>query len=299
MNVIALQGQATARHEIGVRLQPMQHHPSSPHRQAQPFQPRWCLLPGVQAVEAASSLQFGRHTHDQFGIGVVLRGAQDSASGRGPVRAMPGNLISVNPNEVHDGRPVAGAPRSWRMLYFEPGLIAGLAQQMELSAGSEWIHPVLDHPQAAQAFLRLYAMLTTPGPESTPDTAEQELFQALAPLLGHAPATQAHLLSKELAQAKARIDAQPHQPVSLAELAADAGLSRFHFLRAFKAATQLPPHAYRQQRQLQMARRLILAGHGVAQAALQAGFADQSHLTRRFTAAYGLTPGAMARLCRA
>lgn len=134
-------------------------------------------------------------------------------------------------------------------------MIAGLAQQLGLSAGSEWIPPLLDHPQAAQSFLRLYDALTTPGPESMRDAAEQELFETIAPLLGRAPATRAQLLSQELAR-----DAQPQLPVSLAELAAEAGLSRFHFLRAFNTATQLPPHAYRLQRQLQMARRLILAG---------------------------------------
>lgn len=52
---------------------------------------------------------------------------------------------------------------------------------------------------------------------------------------------------------KERIDAHPEIPVSLAELAAEAGLSRFHFLRAFKATTKLPPRAYRLQRQLQTA----------------------------------------------
>lgn len=253
-----------------------------------------CRQFGIVAVEAASSRSFSRHTHDQFGIGVVIRGAQDSASGRGEVRAMPGHMITVNPNEVHDGRPVAGEARAWRMLYLDPELIAQIAKAMGHSAGVEFIHPVLDHQSAVTSFGRLYAVLTRPAQEPWHEIVEQELFQILSPLLGSARPAHVELLSKELARAKERIDAHPEVPVSLTELATEAGLSRFHFLRTFKAATHLPPHAYRLQRQLHMARRLIMAGHSVLQASHLAGFADQSHLTRHFVSNYGLTPGTLS-----
>lgn len=263
-----------------------------------PFKAGVCRPCGIVAVEASSRHSFGRHTHDQFGIGVLLRGAQDSASGRGPVRAMAGHMITVNPNEVHDGRPVGGQVRAWRMLYLDTALIARTAQAMGHGAGVEFMHPVLSHAPAATAFGRLYTALTQPCQEPCQDILEQELFQILSPLLASARPTPAGLLSKELARAKERIDAHPQIPVSLAELAAEAGLSRFHFLRAFKAANQLPPHAYRLQRQLHMARRLIMAGHPVVQASHLAGFADQSHLTRHFVSNYGLTPGTLSLQAR-
>lgn len=44
-------------------------------------------MAGVELVAADSAHSFGRHTHDQFGIGLVERGAQKSASGRGVVEA--------------------------------------------------------------------------------------------------------------------------------------------------------------------------------------------------------------------
>ncbi|AMP71574.1 AraC family transcriptional regulator [Ralstonia solanacearum] len=257
-----------------------------------------CRLPGVVAVEATSARSFSRHTHDQFGIGVVLRGAQDSASGRGQVRAVSGDLIAVNPNEVHDGRPVGGEPRAWRMLYFDPALIARFSVEMGRSPGGEFAHPVLDNGPAVRVFMRLYAALTGAAQAPWQEIAEQELFQILVPFWGDTPPAQEGASSKGVARAKARIDASPEIPVTLAELAADAGLSRYHFLRAFKAATELPPHAYRLQRQLQMARRLIFSGHSLAQSTTMAGFADQSHLTRHFVRTYGLTPGSLASAIR-
>lgn len=42
-----------------------------------------CRVGGVEAVAADTARSFGRHTHDQYGIGLIARGAQKSASGRG------------------------------------------------------------------------------------------------------------------------------------------------------------------------------------------------------------------------
>jgi AraC-like DNA-binding protein len=51
-------------------------------------------------------------------------------------------------------------------------------------------------------------------------------------------------------------------------------------------------------RRLAEAKRQILAGAGLAQAAYTAGFSDQSHLTRQFRAAFGLSPGQWTRKVR-
>ena len=61
----------------------------------------------------------------------------------------------------------------------------------------------------------------------------------------------------------------------------------------------LPPHAYLLQLRLGHAKRLLAAGEAPAAVAAAVGFVDQSHLSRRFKGAFGITPGQYARACAA
>jgi AraC-like DNA-binding protein len=86
--------------------------------------------------------------------------------------------------------------------------------------------------------------------------------------------------------------------VSVAEAARAAGLSRCHFLRAFRASVGVSPHEYLVQCRLRHARRLIALDGGrrsLAEIAWEAGFSDQAHLTRHFRRAFGQTPGQWQR----
>lgn len=243
-----------------------------------------CQIPGVTAVVAHSARQFARHSHDQFGIGVIDAGAHRSHSGRGQVEAQAGDLITVNPGEVHDGMPLAASGRSWRMLYLDPGLLHGD------DGGAEFCWPALHDPAAARRFGRLFAALT--GSEAAGLEPEADLLLLVARLQDrprHA------LPPARIDAALQRLADAPADPVSLADLARLAGLSRFHFLRSFAAATGLTPHAFQIQHRLHLARRLIAARTPLAEAAAAAGFSDQSHLTRLFRRSYGLTPKAYAR----
>jgi AraC-like DNA-binding protein len=79
--------------------------------------------------------------------------------------------------------------------------------------------------------------------------------------------------------------------VPLAELAAAADLNPFRLVRCFTREFGLPPHAFLLQVRLQRAARLLRRGEPPVLAALEAGFADQSHLHRHFLKCYGVTPG--------
>ncbi|MGH7805748.1 MAG: helix-turn-helix transcriptional regulator, partial [Candidatus Binatia bacterium] len=77
----------------------------------------------------------------------------------------------------------------------------------------------------------------------------------------------------------------------LDELAAEAGASRFHFARAFREATGVPPHRYLTLRRIERAKELLLQTEiPLVDVALASGFASQSHFTLRFRETVGVTP---------
>jgi AraC-like DNA-binding protein len=84
--------------------------------------------------------------------------------------------------------------------------------------------------------------------------------------------------------------------VSLERLADLAGLSPFHLTRIFRREVGLPPHVYLKQVRVFKARQLLDQGLAIAEAAAEAGFTDQSHLSRQFKKLLGITPGQYRRL---
>jgi AraC-like DNA-binding protein len=89
------------------------------------------------------------------------------------------------------------------------------------------------------------------------------------------------------------------RPIRLPRLAALAGLSPFHFARAFKVSTGLSPHAYvLHQRVLEAKRLLSFTTLSIADIARRTGFSSSAQLSSRFRAATGTTPSAFRNLAR-
>ena len=74
-------------------------------------------------------------------------------------------------------------------------------------------------------------------------------------------------------------------------------LSRFHFIHKFKKETGLTPHQYIAQNRMREAKKLLTSGSSIADAAVAAGFCDQSHLNRWFNRSIGVTPHAYRQSC--
>ena len=87
------------------------------------------------------------------------------------------------------------------------------------------------------------------------------------------------------------VDEHLNERVSVEVLANIAGLSLFHFMRAFKQSMGATPHQYIVQRRI--ARSLDLVADTdipLSEIALMTGFADQSHFARCFREQVGLSP---------
>ena len=257
-----------------------ERHAARQHRSA---------VAGLEAVSLLSGRSFPRHAHDQFGIGVIRSGAHRSWSGIGSVEATAGDIITGNPGEVHDGTPVRGGVRGWQMIYFEPDLVMRVAQE-DTPGFVEIARPVLHDPALSTRFARLFGTLAAPRPDAL--GVEEDMVRLLAHVAGRhgnrtprRPAPPPHV-----ARALQRLEEAPQRPATLAELAGLSGVSRYQLLRGFARAVGTTPHAFLVQQRVRLARRLLGRGWRLAEAAVEAGFADQSHMTRAFVRQLGVTP---------
>jgi AraC-like DNA-binding protein len=246
-------------------------------------------VPGIEPMTLVSNHHFPRHSHDQYGVGVIAFGAQRSWSGVGLVSASAGDVIMVNPGEMHDGVPLDSNPRRWRMIYIDPVVVAREVEE-ETVGPVEIVRPVVRDPLLAGHFARLFACLTAPRSDRLAE--EENLLCSLMHILRRYAVARplSNGPSPCVAKAIQRLDSAPETSVSLAELAALSGVSRFQLLRGFTHEVGITPHAYLIQRRVRLARQLLASSQTPVQAALQAGFADQSHMTRAFVRQLGITP---------
>jgi AraC-like DNA-binding protein len=260
--------------------------------------------PGVFATDVDSALQYDRHWHTTFGFGLMERGAHRSLSGRGVVDARAGEVITTNPGEVHDGRPLGGRSRRWRMVYLDPEVMARVAGLEAPAADLRLTSPVIQDEALLGAVRQLLGCLERWSAAAQPraDAAlfcEEALVRASVQLVsGHSTATPRLEAPGDVTPVRERLADDLVGTPSLSALAASVGLSRYQLLRRFERLHGMTPFAWQRQVRAERARALIGTGLDLAQVAAECGFADQSHMTRAFVGHFGFTPGTWAAALR-
>ena len=100
------------------------------------------------------------------------------------------------------------------------------------------------------------------------------------------------MIRRRLSRVLDYVEANLEGDLTLDHLASIACLSRFHFARAFKAATGYSPHQYVSAKRLERAKAFLIRGdHSLVDIALTLNFSCQANFTRAFRQVTGQTPG--------
>jgi len=244
--------------------------------------------------------RFAPHVHEGYVFTVIESGAQRFWH-RGSEHLAPvGSMVLINPDELHTGATAHEAGWRYRGFYPEHERVSGVLDELELGRHGlpRFKDSVIQDPALAAAFSQLHKLSESCASALEQQTAGRPAGLALVQRHGHC-AEPAAPGNEPLAVARARelLESQLAEPPSLEALAAAVNLSPFHFARVFRQATGLPPHAWLKQRRLARARELLRSGLPALEVAVTLGFADQSHLSRQFKQAYGVTPGAYRQAC--
>ncbi|MDC0336460.1 AraC family transcriptional regulator [Pseudodesulfovibrio sp.] len=251
-------------------------------------------LPGVEVrYSSYNEDSFRNHTHAEYSVGFLESGQTTFSLEGEPHTATAGQMVFIEPDTAHACNPDLDSDMTYRMFYVDPSLLTSVATEVfgrEVETVSFPI-PVVDDSALLEHWRALHQIIIDGG-----DRLEKEtlLVQGLADLIArHAelgevkePAGNDEAVGK----AKQHLAENLSDKVSLDDLTEVAHLSRYHLLRVFQAATGLPPHAYQNQLRVDLGKQLLAEGMPISQAAVEAGFADQSHFSRVFKQYTGATP---------
>jgi AraC-like DNA-binding protein len=228
------------------------------------------------------------HVHETVCLAVITGGAIEVTTRRGTAVARRGDLVLVNADEVHGGRPAH--PSGWRMrtLHAFPSALAKTIDRERLVLRG----PVIADGTAARALWGVHWCSERRGSPLKRQSWFTLFTARLARLHGeNPPPSVGDVEPVAVRRARDHLEARLANKVTLDELAIETGLSPFRLLRAFNRATGMPPHAYQTQARIRAAAALLRRGDAIADVAAATGFADQAHLTRVFRRFLGVTPG--------
>ncbi len=231
--------------------------------------------------------RFAPHTHEAYGLGAITGGV-GRFQWRGAEHLAPrATLMLMNPEDMHTGQAETEDAWAYRMVYLEPHLLS------ELSGQPAWLFKsAVAHDSASAA--QTAALIAGLWQAREPLAFDSQLLLLVQALGRHArmPAVQDPRHAPRFAPVIDFMRAHLAESLSLPDLAAVAGLSPFHFLRAFKAQQHATPQQVLMALRLFDAKRRLARGEAPAEVAAAVGLSDQAHLNRSFLSRFGLTPGA-------
>jgi len=205
-----------------------------------------------------------------------------------------GKIALINPGQVHSGVPAGVSRLNYTMLYVDAELMRGTACDLTQKDHNypEFNNIIIHSPVLFPRLQSLCTALASPADLLEKQSLITETLSRI--LLRHCGIQRAETSGSNeswaVRQAKELLSADIEAAISLDEAAETVGLSKYHFLRIFKKATGMPPHAYRTVKRIEVSRALIKKGIPLAQIALETGFSDQSHFSNTFRNYIGSTP---------
>jgi AraC-like DNA-binding protein len=256
-------------------------------------------LGGLELLKAKyGRLIFAPHAHEEYFIAVTETGKADLRyrGDRHPIG--PGDVVVLNPEEVHGGGPLEAHVWGYRSMYPPAWLMSDVAKQLGHDAAIWFGADVVRDPTSAMRLRDAHVAVENNEPLLL---QQSMLLRALIGLAAfHAGLGKPRVGPRHPATSLVReyLDAHASESVSLQELADLANLSPYYLCTVFRQEIGVPPHGYQIQIRIRRVRELLVEGATPAEAAVATGFFDQAHLNRHFKRIVGVTPGGYCAAAR-
>lgn len=253
-------------------------------------------IDGVQLVDVRGLRRaFPPHVHDEWAIGYLVSGVQTFAFGRRRWGVVAGDAILTAPSVVHTGHPIG--PTDYRAVHIAPDVFDRLApgDGGAPDGPREFAWPVVRDARLCAAIDTLHEAAAAEAPDHELWEATRRVVALAGADLRRVDASARPDEPEIVSRARAYLREHVADPVPLQRLAALTGVSAYHLNRVFARHVGAPPLRYQLALRAGLVKTLLDRGHSLARAAAEAGYADQSHMTRHFKRYVGITPASYAR----
>jgi AraC-like DNA-binding protein len=205
-----------------------------------------------------------------------------------------GTLLVAQSGEVTSCEDFEGKSKH-REFHCSPRALETIAEEIgDRFTGSRIFQsPFICDESLCRPFLRFHTAMDSKPTAIESSSLLREFMGKMILRYGKRPATTLRLGNERRAVKRVKdcLESRYVENLTLEELARIANLSPFHLIRVFRKEVGLPPHAYQTRLRLNHAKALLAQDATIGEAALGAGFFDQSHFTNHFRKVFGYPPG--------
>ena len=255
-------------------------------------------------IEVRSSIDsvacYGKHTHEQFSLGIIESGEAEFFLSGAITTITPGSVVTINPNVVHSCNPLKS---SWgyKMLYINSAWLLEVLMRHKSLTASDLYCSNIAHSRNNAAYKDTQLLFS----QIMKGLDVSKIEYLLARIVGGLIQDSKKILPRQefvrrsgkvqrtqddLVMARDYIIEHCAESLTIAKIAEIIGLSQFHLMRSFKQRFGMTPHAFLIAQRVCRGRKLLASGMDISTAAVNAGFADQSHFHRNFKKMVAATP---------
>ncbi len=244
------------------------------------------------------------HFHEFDKIVILVSGRVDYVIESRSYALLPGTVLLVKHHAIHKAIIDKKEPYERIIIYLDrkffdrvlPEARLGYCFEMADKSGKELLMPGKEQEEALAAILKAYEKAqkdTGYGAEAMRDTLIMQLLILIGRMSAVVDEETETTYDPKIQEALSYINENLSRELSVEKLAEQVYLSKYHFMRLFKAQTGTTVHAYVRQKRLLYAARLIREGMSAARAASESGFSDYSAFHRAFKESFGVSPGSL------
>lgn len=234
---------------------------------------------------------YDKHNHETFSIGSIMSGQASCWTSRGYESTGHGCVVMFNPQETHACNPQEASEWAYQMLYVQPEWLAGIQKENGQSLNHDFQNYGATVSENKTIYHNLNSVFRTLTSNQDILLKESTLIEFFADLpTGAHTEPSALKQNQRLQMALEFIADNCTQELDLKQIFEAAHLSRSYLIRAFKQKFGFTPHAFMVNQRIHFAQKQLKQGNSIAQAATNAGFADQAHFQRTFKRMVAATP---------